>query len=544
MVRVINIDASNCLSESECDGIKGTYMGDNSYETIIDENCDLYCEGVPIFKFRKNAFPEDLLTTAWDNCKYMAVASRGRGAAAGPIDKDSVYWKKREISWTSGWSARYMITDKKTGEKKESKMRVNNTTASSPIGYYGKQKNLGLDLPCRLSHYTRNNLDKYHNAIPFFQAISKHYEELLPDHFNTQMERAKLNDFHIEGTPFSTITINRNFRTALHKDSGDFGGWACLSVLEENKYHGGLFVMPKFKVAINIRQGDILVADVHQFHANTELYETEEDKKYNDENPQKTYKDNLEVGVLGLNNRFSRVSFVCYLREDMIKCPGYNKFVISLENSERLPKWIGTDYKIFTAVNGKEELSYECESCEKMVSYHNVRYTPQHLGKTGCFLSHMKLLKHIVEYKLNKVIIVEDDALQIGSLPESLPDTFCYLGGIIGNRKITSKEKIEIEHKEGINTLDEKYRMITTLSYYIPRWEIAEEILKELLGLKRWKAIDIVYGNIIKNPSYIYPAVFVEEPFPSQIQNKKDLFADEHYKRTKCKILDQDKTKE
>jgi len=58
-----------------------------------------------------------------------------------------------------------------------------------------------------------------------------------------------------------------------------------------------------------------------------------------------------------------------------------------------------------------------------------------------------------------------------------------------------------------------------------------------LEGLKRWKAIDIMYGNLIKNPKYIYPAVFIEEPFPSQIQNNRvNLFANEHYKRSKCNV--------
>jgi len=532
MVRIINIDATDCRTDAECDKLKGTYLDDNSYETIISENCDYFCEGVPIFKFRKNAFNEDLLNTAWDNTKYLAKASRGRGASAGPIDPESVYWKKREIYKMNKWRASYMVKDRTTGQMKQSKMQVNNEVASQPIGYYGKSRGLGGDLPCRLSHYTKTNMDKFENSIPYFQQIANHYKDLLPDQYNCQMERAKVNDFHIPETPFSTITINRNFRTAVHKDSGDFGGWACLSVLEENKYSGGLFVLPKFKVAIDMRHGDLLVADVHQWHANTELYESPEDLKYNDENPQQTYKDNLEVGVLGLNNRFSRISFVCYLREDIINCPGFNKFVISLKDGERRHKWENTDYKIFDAVNGKE-LSYDCESCKKMISYHNIRNTPQHLSKTGCFLSHLKLLKHIVQNKLNKVIVVEDDALQVNPLPEDLPDTFCYLGGIIMNKKITSKEKIEIEHKEGINTLDEKYRMICCLAYYIPTYQIAEDLYNKLMGLKRFRAIDISLPNLLPETKYIYPSIFIEEQGESQIMNKKKKkFANEYYKQS------------
>jgi hypothetical protein len=104
------------------------------------------------------------------------------------------------------------------------------------------------------------------------------------------------------------------------------------------------------------------------------------------------------------------------------------------------------------------------------------------------------------------------------------------------NQKITSKEPIEIDHKEGWNTLDEKYRMVCCLAYYIPTWQMAKEIVQTLMETKRWKAIDIMCGNLIKNPKYIYPSIFIEEPFPSQIQNKKHLFANEHYKRTKCKV--------
>lgn len=70
-----------------------------------------------------------------------------------------------------------------------------------------------------------------------------------------------------------------------------------------------------------------------------------------------------------------------------------------------------------------------------------------------------------------------------------------------------------------------------TLSYYIPKWEIAEEIFQQLSNLKRWRAIDVVYGNILKNVKYVYPACFVEEPYDSQIQNhRKNKHSNEFYK--------------
>lgn len=59
--------------------------------------------------------------------------------------------------------------------------------------------------------------------------------------------------------------------------------------------------------------------DVHQWHCNTELYETEADKKANKGLP-RIHKDDLETGTLGAEKPFSRVSFVCYLREKLRKC--------------------------------------------------------------------------------------------------------------------------------------------------------------------------------------------------------------------------------
>jgi len=316
---VLEINATDCLSDTECAELKGKYMGESHYDRIITEDCDYYYQGRLLFKFRKGNVPQDLLKVGWDNCKKMARKGRGRGAAAGYIDPESVYWKKRDIVWSNKWSATYMVPDG-NGSMKVSKMKVNNEVASTPIGYYGKKNGLGTDMPCRLSYYTNQDLEKYHNAIPYFQHLSNVYQELVPDKYEEQYQRAILNDYHIENTAFSTITINRNFQTGLHKDTGDFGGWAVLSVMEENKYHGGYFVMPQYRIAVDMRHGDTLVANVHEWHGNTALYETEEDKEYNDMYPQQTFKDNLEVGVLGLNNRFTRLSFVCYLREDIINC--------------------------------------------------------------------------------------------------------------------------------------------------------------------------------------------------------------------------------
>ena len=60
--------------------------------------------------------------------------------------------------------------------------------------------------------------------------------------------------------------------------------------------------------------------DVHQWHSNTEIIETQEDKEYNDK-LDKVFNDNPEVGTVGLDKKYSRLTFVCYLREKILNCP-------------------------------------------------------------------------------------------------------------------------------------------------------------------------------------------------------------------------------
>ena len=60
--------------------------------------------------------------------------------------------------------------------------------------------------------------------------------------------------------------------------------------------------------------------DVHQWHCNTPMYETEEDKIFN-ESFEPEFKDNPEVGTAGIYEKYTRISFVCYLREKIANCP-------------------------------------------------------------------------------------------------------------------------------------------------------------------------------------------------------------------------------
>ena len=356
------------ICDKEASKLEGTWVSESQLKyPIINYNCDVYYkedDGTEklLLKFRKNSFTNSQIRNGWQSYKDLAKPSRGRGASAGPIDTGSVYWKKRNIINTSKWSTGYLnpegnkmkeeldilsleeiqnkVNEMELKIKEEdindkdilmhsiikknggiSKMKVNNQVASNPIGYYESSNNFSV-LPCRLTHFTRTNYNKYIDGLDFIKHIDKMFKKLIPDSYEKQLERAnQKSHLKIPDTCFSTITINRNFRTAVHKDAGDFkDGFGNLTVIERGKYHGGYTVFPQFGVGVDVRSGDFLAMDVHQWHSNTPIYETKEDKDFNDK-LEKVYKDNPEVGTVGLDKNYTRLTFVCYLREKILDCP-------------------------------------------------------------------------------------------------------------------------------------------------------------------------------------------------------------------------------
>ena len=58
------------------------------------------------------------------------------------------------------------------------------------------------------------------------------------------------------------------------------------------------------------------------WHTNTPIVETEEDKAFN-ETLEPAFNDNPEVGTVGIYEKYTRLTFVCYLREKISKCPDH-----------------------------------------------------------------------------------------------------------------------------------------------------------------------------------------------------------------------------
>ena len=78
-------------------------------------------------------------------------------------------------------------------------------------------------------------------------------------------------------------------------------------------------MFPRSKVGFDLRTGDFVAMDVHKWHCNTEMYETAEDKAKNKKLP-RIHTDDISTGTVGAEKAFTRISFVCYLREKLLHC--------------------------------------------------------------------------------------------------------------------------------------------------------------------------------------------------------------------------------
>jgi len=306
------------LTNEEIAALEGKYLTEKDTDKIYDEDVDVYvmlADGKEelLAKFRKNVIPKDVIETGWEAFYETAATSRNRGAAAGPIAQKGIYWKKRKPVEIKGWSTRYMQ------DGKLSKMRVNNLVFSSVLGYF--EETPFMKLPCRLTSYTQRYFENYTKGLPFIKQLDKCFKALTPTEHKKQYDRAnKQKSFRIDDTAFSSVTINRNFRTALHMDDGDFReGFGNLSVIERGKYSGGATIFPRYRIGFNVRTGDYLAMNVHEFHCNTEMTETPTQEIYNKNLPKIHFED-PSTGTLGGEKKFTRISFVCYLREGLIDC--------------------------------------------------------------------------------------------------------------------------------------------------------------------------------------------------------------------------------
>lgn len=127
---------------------------------------------------------------------------------------------------------------------------------------------------CRLTAWTGRENEQFRSLYPLFQDIGAEFKRHVPDRFVAQMDYVARTpeEWVIEGTPFSTITVNNTYPTGVHTDKGDLDeGFSTLTVLRRGDYTGGWLTFPEYRVAVDMQDGDLLLMDAHEWHGNTAM---------------------------------------------------------------------------------------------------------------------------------------------------------------------------------------------------------------------------------------------------------------------------------
>lgn len=280
------------LTDQQIKDLEGKFLDESYIDILLEEDTKVVDEnGRPIAVFIKNVIPHNLAENAYYALRKAVALSNNRGQASGPLPPELKIGDKIDGLTVGKILGNRFIPLKKDGTLSNSPKAK--AVYSSIIGYADRYARIPY---CRTTEFTYKHFQEYKKAVPYIQFISKMFKEHLPERWQNQKnEWDKTNaDFKIQNTVFSTVTVNKNFRTACHYDAGDLPeGFGNLAVLETGKYKGGYTVLPKYGIAVNVRNCDLALFDVHELHGNT---------------------------AMTSDRPYERISIVCYFRKKMVEC--------------------------------------------------------------------------------------------------------------------------------------------------------------------------------------------------------------------------------
>jgi hypothetical protein len=345
-------------------------------------------ESVCLFKFRKNVFSEEDQRGVFEGLIGAAIETQNRGLAAGPkgdklqgrewvtdwqMDALDLLMKpgarldgedpirvqiaqkasykddsSRGLVWLrskilkngeeyDGFFDRWLnsvinlpLEERAALAREYAKTCISQTTYANPVnsgvaGFFDRYPRYPYGRSCA---YNAKNPDTFAKAFPYLRKLNYAFSKLLPARFGAQQAAADRIDKRFlvgEDTVFTTLTVNKTFRTAAHRDAGDLGvGFSNLGVISTGKdFKGGYLVLPEYRIAINIRPGDLLLIANHDaIHGNTPI-------------------EAVDGNVDGIE----RMSIVAYFREKMLDLGSWEyenarrDYVESRRLNENHPEW-------------------------------------------------------------------------------------------------------------------------------------------------------------------------------------------------------------
>jgi hypothetical protein len=265
-------------SDKQLDGKLGKFLDQSAYDLLINnkthpEPIELKdaITGVTFGVWVPKSLPLEFCLNAFQGLREAATGTTNRGIASGE--------SKMRL--------------RKDGSV--SKTRIGNAVDSSVIGYFDRYSRMNYCRACAWN-YARPN--EWALAVAMIEEISRLFKLYAFEKYSYQATvAAKVKkDWLIGDSIFSTVTVNKNFRTALHRDGLNLAdSFSAFNVLRAGNFIGGNLVFPRYRIAISADNQDLLFFMPQEPHGNTEM------KAIN-------------------GKKYERISLVYYLRDKMRNC--------------------------------------------------------------------------------------------------------------------------------------------------------------------------------------------------------------------------------
>jgi hypothetical protein len=146
-------------------------------------------------------------------------------------------------------------------------------TKSVPSGLLGFMDREPRTPYCRETALTRAHEAVFAGVLPLVQAVDRQFSLFARERWEAQrlFVDTLSEDWVIGGTVFTTMTVNRNVRTTAHRDKGDYRpGLGMIAAMGD--WEGGELIFPRYRTAVDLRPGGLLLADVHELHGNAPIW--------------------------------------------------------------------------------------------------------------------------------------------------------------------------------------------------------------------------------------------------------------------------------
>ena len=271
MSKPVKIMLRSRVPDAQMDKRKGTGIVPDDMSIELHDDADVYmADGKPLCMLRRNMISKDARKRAVDEFKWMKTkyVTDNRGAYTGyelgGMVNDSTLMRK------DGRPSRQTRT--MDGGKVVS-------VSSAIIGYYGRSGRFPF---CRQTAFTKNEPQRWSNVLPLVHEVDGHFKDVLPKRHAIQKAFADSvsPDFRVRGTAFSTLTVNNNVCGTIHKDAGDFkDGFGIIGFFREGSYAGGHLCFPQHKVFIDVRDGDLVFFNPHEWHGVNPMVHTDPEQE-------------------------------------------------------------------------------------------------------------------------------------------------------------------------------------------------------------------------------------------------------------------------